>query len=703
MSTNSQASSSATVQSSADNVSELVNNERRQLGAGIAALFGAFALSGCKSPDGRSLDPEAAHAITEGLTTNTMVVANTIADLRTLVGNTGSPPFHVTHVLGYYADGDGGGGFFFWDAGSTASDDGGLTIQPTASSGAGRWRRVLPDGRLNVRYFGATGDSVTDDTAAVTAALSALSPTQGGIIYFPSGRYKLSSTLSLATRNTTIEGDSGGGGDGPGAPGTWTLGSYLEFYMTASTGAPWDSSGLFYPGGSTGNFVCNITIRNVCIRNMNSANTTGAAIELQAGCVHLVEKVKLAGWKFGVIVDSCNNVEISRVFMGGGDACGLWSASGFSGTGSAGIWIVEGTSRSPFGVPQGSNNIHIHDCFLQGVESCIWEEGGINHHIHDNYGGAAAGGQFALIGVPYRTTWANNASTDGAATAVACFKVHAASHITFRGNLTENNQNAATPAIWFVGASSGVTIEDNFFLNATIAGAVQGAANIVGPAKVTGNFFHPSATAFDADMNAYSGISFNSSSQNVDGQVGINTLKPGALLDIRNNTSWGVAPAIKMRDGSNAVHFEHWLRSQQKQDRAYFTAWSFGGYTWPASITVQEHGSLSAGAADTLARYAFPENASASVSFTVVLQVLGTPSAMGVWRRSQTVYRTTGAGTASSTIVDELPAVITTGLTFTAPTIVFDGSNNIGVYMSNVGNSFAVRLQVEMRVVLVGP
>lgn len=54
-------------------------------------------------------------------------------------------------------------------------------------------RGVLP---LNVRDYGATGDGVTDDAAAITAAVAAL-PASGGALYFPAGTYLLGSAITL--------------------------------------------------------------------------------------------------------------------------------------------------------------------------------------------------------------------------------------------------------------------------------------------------------------------------------------------------------------------------------------------------------------------------------------------------------------------------------------------------------------------------
>jgi hypothetical protein len=58
-----------------------------------------------------------------------------------------------------------------------------------------------------VRDYGATGDGSTDDTAAIDAALAALSA--GGVLYFPPGRYLTNGGHVLSQPSCTIEGPSG--------------------------------------------------------------------------------------------------------------------------------------------------------------------------------------------------------------------------------------------------------------------------------------------------------------------------------------------------------------------------------------------------------------------------------------------------------------------------------------------------------------
>lgn len=56
---------------------------------------------------------------------------------------------------------------------------------------------------FNVKDFGAKGDGITDDTAAIQATVTAAG--QGGTVYAPSGNYLLTATINLLT-NQTIQG-----------------------------------------------------------------------------------------------------------------------------------------------------------------------------------------------------------------------------------------------------------------------------------------------------------------------------------------------------------------------------------------------------------------------------------------------------------------------------------------------------------------
>lgn len=71
---------------------------------------------------------------------------------------------------------------------------------------------------ISVKDFGAVGDGVTDDTAAIQATITAVFNKSsvsggyqvGGVVYFPKGRYRITSTLTGLTDGITIRGEPSG-------------------------------------------------------------------------------------------------------------------------------------------------------------------------------------------------------------------------------------------------------------------------------------------------------------------------------------------------------------------------------------------------------------------------------------------------------------------------------------------------------------
>jgi hypothetical protein len=125
-----------------------------------------------------------------------------MADLLSMEHKTGS-----VQLLGYHERGDGGGGVFYWDAtADKAEHNGGTIIDPdvvfptdwnnqgqlaawfTAGSGTGCWVREY-SGAVNVKWFGAVGDGVSDDTTALKSAIKLFN------VYIPAGIYLINGSL----------------------------------------------------------------------------------------------------------------------------------------------------------------------------------------------------------------------------------------------------------------------------------------------------------------------------------------------------------------------------------------------------------------------------------------------------------------------------------------------------------------------------
>lgn len=88
------------------------------------------------------------------------------------------------------------------DPGTTGSVGDILTIGPSGPT----W---VKDTMYNVKHpsFGAVGDGVTDDTAAIQAAINAAMAT-GGVVYFPTGPYRVNGTLTVSGMGITLRGAS---------------------------------------------------------------------------------------------------------------------------------------------------------------------------------------------------------------------------------------------------------------------------------------------------------------------------------------------------------------------------------------------------------------------------------------------------------------------------------------------------------------
>lgn len=66
---------------------------------------------------------------------------------------------------------------------------------------------IAHDKVFNVLDYGAIGDGVTDDTDAIKAAIVDLE-VNGGVLYFPQGRYKISDTLNITHVGSCVRGDT---------------------------------------------------------------------------------------------------------------------------------------------------------------------------------------------------------------------------------------------------------------------------------------------------------------------------------------------------------------------------------------------------------------------------------------------------------------------------------------------------------------
>lgn len=115
-------------------------------------------------------------------------VTATVAELESI---SDPDPEHV-----YFITDPGKEGPFLYDPGDTSSPSDTGTV--LVSAAGHRFKRIFKE-RLNVTWFGAVGDGVTDNTAAFTKALDAIR-TGGGEVYVPKGTFLLKEALVLNDR-----------------------------------------------------------------------------------------------------------------------------------------------------------------------------------------------------------------------------------------------------------------------------------------------------------------------------------------------------------------------------------------------------------------------------------------------------------------------------------------------------------------------
>jgi hypothetical protein len=241
-----------------DDVSKLARDSisRRNLTLSLLGITGAAGLASCAyQADQAQLedvpDVEGAAEALTGTNFRWVTAIGTAAaplDLRAL-STAGLIADQVVVATGFTAHGDGGGGAFFWDATSTATDDGGLVIRPASNPATGRWRRLLYDSQLNVKWFGAVGNGIADDGAAIQAALNAAASlsTKSTNVHLPAGVYKVTQSLGVTAATGIVVSGAGMGeitlsGNPPVA--TWKGGTVIWDSQITARGATGAYSGL---------------------------------------------------------------------------------------------------------------------------------------------------------------------------------------------------------------------------------------------------------------------------------------------------------------------------------------------------------------------------------------------------------------------------------------------------------------------------
>ncbi|WNQ08996.1 glycosyl hydrolase family 28-related protein [Paenibacillus aurantius] len=203
-------------------------------------------------------------------------VAATIEEIRALTAPSADYLYMVRNP--------GQEGFFYYDTADTASADNIGTVL-VSSSGA-RFKRIIGSDAYSVKWFGATGDGVTDDMQAIQKTIDTVSALGGGTVLLPRGTYIVSpsGTARIYLRNNvTISGEGSG--------------SVIKVKDNAG------DYGMVF-GGLSSSPVSNVTITNLRIDQNPQNNLT---------CNISSSRTDSYYWQFAIALYNYENITIDNV------------------------------------------------------------------------------------------------------------------------------------------------------------------------------------------------------------------------------------------------------------------------------------------------------------------------------------------------------------------------------------------------------
>jgi Glycosyl hydrolases family 28 len=213
----------------------------------------------------------------------------------------------------------------------------------------------------NVKNYGATGNGVSLDTAAIQSAVNAANSAGGGIVAFPPGTYKM--TGVRLTNNITVVFTNGAVLVASTNQSDWAGAVTKIFYATNSHGitltgpALMDGGGLFFYQGDPGSVISGKTLSHM-LEFHYCTNVTLSGLHLQNSCVQTITFNDCSH----VTVTSVTVTNRPREFGSGDDGidfsdCGYVTASNLNiETGDDGICVKTETNHF------GAHDIWIENC-----------------------------------------------------------------------------------------------------------------------------------------------------------------------------------------------------------------------------------------------------------------------------------------------------------------------------------------------------
>ena len=216
------------------------------------------------------------------------------------------------------------------------------TGSTTARALAARFSDVI-----NVKDYGATGDGVTDDTAAIQAAHDAAVAAGGGVVAFPQGAYKCDTGLAIDDDVPILWMGLGGGAESG-------MGARLDF-----SGLP---SGAAITVEKSSDQVRGFSMRNLAIERSTLASKGSGLIGLKMRAAKFFDFVSVTIDNFDINLDLDDNSS-DACFRGRFSLCRFLSAA--TGVARLGGVIETNFLDCQFGGVGGSGG-HDYDCRITG-------------------------------------------------------------------------------------------------------------------------------------------------------------------------------------------------------------------------------------------------------------------------------------------------------------------------------------------------
>jgi hypothetical protein len=207
----------------------------------------------------------------------------------------------------------------------------------------------------NVLDYGAAGDGVANDAAAIQAAINAATAAGGGVVFIPQGTYNCGSIVVIIEPNVTIRGEG--------------YNSTILQWTGLDDGIRFEGN-VNHAGGQRLSFTL---VEDIQLNCTNGANVAGGGYVDITGTFLALHRVKINGFGYSIIFDQSELADV--------DQCILQSAN------TALVWLVNGPEHTPGADFFYTNRISFtRNQFDQGltVKPIIQDDGGYCHSFTEN-------------------------------------------------------------------------------------------------------------------------------------------------------------------------------------------------------------------------------------------------------------------------------------------------------------------------------